>query len=478
MSWKDTSYPILARIPSIKRPTGHVKFNHKIMWTGLVLLAYFLLTNVGLFGLSAESSDLFGQFRSILAGEQGSILQLGIGPIVTAGITMQLLKGANLLPLDLTDPRDQALYQSLQKAAIIFVGCLTAFFMVFVGNFLSADPSVAEALGLTLLAVNFLIFLQISFGGVIILYLDEIITKWGIGSGVGLFIIAGVSQAIIGGFLYEVLAGWYAIAVNGLGASPLTADGLTVLFLGEGYILAVLTTLFIIAIVVAAESTRIEIPLSSARIKGARGRFPVKLIYASVMPLIFVRAIQANIQFMGQITASQLGDSMPAWLGTYVDGQAVGGLFYYLTPIFGPQDWMWFMAGATGEPWQIGIRILVDLTFLIVGGALFAVFWVETADMGASSSAKQIHRSGMQIPGFRRNTQIVEKVLDRYIPYITVLGGVILGVLAAFANLLGTIGGVTGTGLLLAVSITYKLYEEIANEQLMEMNPLLRQFFD
>jgi preprotein translocase subunit SecY len=45
------------------------------------------------------------------------------------------------------------------------------------------------------------------------------------------------------------------------------------------------------------------------------------------------------------------------------------------------------------------------------------------------------------------------------------------------ANMLGTIGSVTGTGLLLAISITYKIYEEIAEAQLMEMSPQLRQFF-
>ena len=478
MSWKQTVAPVLMRLPTVERPTGHVPFKKKLLWTTGVLMVYFVLTNVGLFGLSEAGSDMFGQFRSILAGGQGSLLQLGIGPIVTASITLQLLKGADMLPLDMQDPRDQTIYQNLQKGLVMLVCVITAFPMVFMGDFLPADPSLASALGVSLFAIQMLIFAQVAFGGVIILYLDEVISKWGIGSGVGLFIIAGVSQSLIGGLVHEVLTGWYHIATDGLGASLLTADGLMALFLGQGHILAILTTLAIIGVVVYAESTRVEIPLSNARVKGARGRFPVKLIYASVMPLIFVRAIQANIQFLGQIINSQLGASMPSWLGVYADGQAVGGLFYYLSPIYGPQDWMWWMAGATGEPWQIGIRLFVDLLFLIVGGAVFAVFWVETADMGADSTAKQIQNAGMQIPGFRRNTQVVEKVLDRYIPYITVIGGVLIGVLAAMANLLGTIGGVTGTGLLLAVSISYKMYEQMAKEQLMEMNKHFRKLFE
>jgi preprotein translocase subunit SecY len=60
---------------------------------------------------------------------------------------------------------------------------------------------------------------------------------------------------------------------------------------------------------------------------------------------------------------------------------------------------------------------------------------------------------------------------------LTVIGGALVGVLAVGANMLGTIGGVSGTGLLLTVSITYKLYEEIAEEQLMEMHPMMRQMF-
>jgi preprotein translocase subunit SecY len=114
---------------------------------------------------------------------------------------------------------------------------------------------------------------------------------------------------------------------------------------------------------------------------------------------------------------------------------------------------------------------------MVIGGAIFAIFWVETADMGPEATAQQIKNSGMQIPGFRKNTSVIEKVMERYIPQVTVLGGALVGLLAVAANMLGTIGGVSGTGLLLAISITYKLYEEIAEEQLMEMHPMMRQMF-
>jgi preprotein translocase subunit SecY len=486
MSWKEAAEPVLSRMPVVERPAGHVPFRRKLTWTAGILVVYFFLTNINPFGLAVgQGSDFFGQFRSVLAGSSGSLLQVGIGPIVTASIVLQLLGGANLLGLDTDDPRDQVLYQGLQKLLVIIVTALTAAPMVFTGQFLPADPAVGQALGIGTFGVKSLIFVQIFIGGVLLLFMDEIVSKWGVGSGVGLFIIAAVSQQIVGGFFsFSALgargffANWYAIATGGtqLG-SPFTSAGLESLLFEPGNILALFTTVFIFGIVVYAESVRVEIPLSHARVKGARGRFPVKLIYASVLPMILVRALQANIQFVGQLLSSQWA-GMPAWLGVYGEqGQPTSGLFYYLNPIQQPEQWMWFRGAATGEPWMIAVRLAIDLTFMIVGGAIFAIFWVETTGMGPEATAKQIQNSGMQIPGFRRNPQVVEKVMERYIPQVTVIGGALVGFLAVMANLLGTIGSVSGTGLLLAVSITYKLYEEIAEEQLMEMHPMMRQMF-
>jgi len=488
MSWKEVAEPVLTRMPVVERPAGHVPFKRKLTWTAGILIVYFFLTNINPFGLAAgQGTDFFGQFRSVLAGESGSLLQVGIGPIVTASIVLQLLGGANLLGLDTNDPRDQVLYQGLQKLLVIIVTALTAAPMVFTGEFLPADPAVSEALGIGTFGVELLIFSQVFVGGVLILFMDEIVSKWGVGSGVGLFIIAAVSQQIVGGFFsFSALgesgffASWYTIIFGDFqeSLSPFTATGLDSLLFDPGSILALFTTVFIFGIVVYAESVRVEIPLSHARVKGARGRFPVKLIYASVLPMILVRALQANIQFLGQILSSQVG--MPDWLGVYADGQPIAGFFYYLNPIQQPQQWMWFrgeLEAASIEPWMIGIRLAVDLTFMVVGGAIFAIFWVETTGMGPEATAKQIQSSGMQIPGFRRNPQVVEKVMERYIPQVTVIGGALVGFLAVLANLLGTIGQVSGTGLLLAVSITYKLYEEIAEEQLMEMHPMMRQMF-
>jgi len=491
MTWKDTAEPVLTRLPAIRRPDGHVPFRRKLGWTAGILVLYFFLTNVLLFGVG-ESSEVFGRFRSILAGASGSLMQVGIGPIVTASIVLQLLGGSDLLGLDTqNNPRDQVLYQGLQKFLVIIMTALTALPMVYAG-FLTPNGSVANSLGIPVAGLELIIFFQVFVGGILILYMDEVVSKWGIGSGIGLFIIAGVSQRLISGLVAMepiinqpsgivedgILVVWGQMAL-GLRdrPNPITPGGFEELIFGDAQLLAILTTVAIFVIVVYAESVRVEIPLSNARVKGARGRFPVKLIYASVLPMILVRALQMNLQFMGQGLNRAVG--LPSWLGVYVDGSPVDGLFYYLAPIQSPQDWMWFAYSVEGSPeiWQILLRVSVDLTVMIIGGAIFAIFWVRTTNMGPEATAQQIHGSGMQIPGFRQNVQSIERVLEQYIPQVTVIGGALVGVLAVGANMFGTIGNVTGTGLLLTVSITYKLYEQIAEEQLMEMHPMMRKMF-
>ena len=489
MSWKDAAEPVLTRMPAVRRPEGHVPFKRKLGWTAGILVLYFFLTNVMLFGLEGEGTEVFGQFRSILAGGQGTLMQVGIGPIVTASIVLQLLGGADLLGLDTqNNPRDQVLYQGLQKLLVVIMVALTGLPMVFAGNFLPPDGDLAMQLGISEFGLSWIIFLQVFLGGIIILFMDEVVSKWGVGSGIGLFIIAGVSQRLVGGLLATPIFGqdwgiipmWVRMVGGWADTPPITTiDGLRALFIGEGRLLAIFTTIAIFVIVVYAESVRVEIPLSNARVKGARGRFPVKLIYASVLPMILVRALQMNVQFVGNIMYAQMGNAMPAWLGQYdANGQVTGGLFYFLAPIQSPQDWMWFAGGGAGNaPWEILIRVGIDVTVMVLGGAIFAIFWVKTTDMGPEATAEQIHGSGMQIPGFRQNKRSIARVLEQYIPQVTVIGGALVGLLAVGANMLGTIGGVSGTGLLLTVSITYKLYEEIAEEQLMEMHPMMRQMF-
>jgi preprotein translocase subunit SecY len=469
----DRMEPLLAAMPAVRSPEGHVHFKNKLIWTVAILILYFALTNIPLFGIAPLSQDLFQAWRALLAGASGSIVQLGIGPIVTASIVLQLLKGADILHIDTSETRGQVMYMGLQKILVMVMIVIEAAPNL-VGGFLQPDPVIAQQFfGGNLFAVSFLIFIQICIGGLLIFFMDEVVTKWGIGSGVGLFIIAGISQALVNGFV-----NWAAVADQyPVGFFPrLVAIGLDggsyLTYFGKD-ILAFITTIAIFLIIVYVESTRIEIPLAHAQVRGARARFPVKLIYASVLPMILVRVLQANIQMVGMF----LSNVNITLFGSFQGSTPLNGIMYYLAPINGPDQWMWWIHDLGHAPWEVLLRLGVDITFMVVGGAIFALFWIKTAGLDSKDVARQIQLSGMSIPGYRRNPQVLEKYLDRYIPRVTVIGGVFIGVLSVIANLFGVIGGVSGTGLLLTVSITYRLYEEIASQQIMEMYPFMRTFF-
>lgn len=458
MSIKETAENIFMYIPAVRQPDKKVSFKTKVGWTLSMLVLYFVMTNVLILGAQAGSSS-FGNFRNILAGAQGSIFQLGIMPIVTASIVLQIITGTDLLPLDLNNPRDQNLYQGLRRFLIIIMVVVNAIPIVFSGAFLQP---IGLGLGLGTFAVNMIILLQISIGGLMIFYMDDVVSKWGIGSGLGLFIIAGISQRFIGGLLTEVFVGWWDI-ITGKVDLGFTLSAAEKLLINDGYILPILVTIGIFAIVVAAESTKVQIPIQRIQ-TGQSAKYDIKLIYASVLPIILVRAIQANIQFVGQGLNGFLGTSMPSWLGVYSSSGVEGGLFYILTPIYSPQDWMWFVGFETADPHLIVLRLLFDFTFMTVGGAVFAMFWIRTTNKDAEAIAKQLSVQDMEIPGFRSSPQRMERVLDRYIPYVTIIGGALIGALAVVAGMLGTIGGVSGTGLLLAVSITVKIYDQVKEE--------------
>ncbi|MCL7414492.1 MAG: preprotein translocase subunit SecY [ANME-2 cluster archaeon] len=509
MTFKDTIEPFLRRLPAVSRPEGHVHFKKKLGWTIGILLLYFALSNIPLFGMSAESIDLFEQYRAFFAGASGSLMLLGIGPIVTASIVLQLLVGADVIRMDLSDPQDQAIFQGTQKLLVFVMIVLESLPQILGGyilpdiglaTILSADFNLSPAGGVDL--VILIIFIQIFIGGTLVLFMDEVVSKWGIGSGVGLFIVAGVAQSIVTGLFSITRPGGPGSAPVGLlpkwlffttdvGLGNLLADNMFQNVFIDGGILALISTILIFLMVVYVESTRIEIPLAHSAVRGARGRFPVKLIYASVLPMILVRALQANLQMIGLL----LYGKGITFLGTFTGNTATSGLMYYLAPLNSPSDWIPSLvkqnfadlntqyANTTGfvpvdvpATWQIGMHVFVDAAMLILGGIIFALFWVETTGMNAKNTAQKIHNSGMQIPGFRRNIDSIERVMNRYIPRVTIIGGAFIGLLTLVASLLGTLGGAGGTGLLLAVSIVYRLYEDLASEQMMEMHPMMRQF--
>ena len=493
--------PIGDRLPAVKRPEGHVHFRTKIMWVAVVLILYFIMSNVYVWGLDqSESLDIFAQYRTIMAGASGTILQLGIGPIVTASIIMQLFVGAKIIRLDLSNRKDKACYQSVLKLLVIVMIFIEAIPQVF--GYLIPSAALEDNFGGA--GSKLIIILQLFIGSYLVFLFDEIVSKWGIGSGISLFIAAGVSQAIFTGTLNWVAvdsssavslsnppAGTIPKAIYiimNTDAGEMASGGYETILLGQpNPLIALIGTLIIFLVVVYLESTRIELPISHGNARGARGRYPIKLMYASNIPVILMSALLANISMVCLLLYSNdflsgiplLGGNQ--YLGYYADGSttASGGIAWYLSTPQGVVDWLLPILNPVSYGNDHSVleniaHVLIYLSVMVIGSVMFAKFWVETTNLGSESVAKNIMRSGMQIPGFRRDPRILKRILDRYIPTITVLSGALIGLLAAVADMIGTTGNATGTGLLLTVGIVIRFYESLGKEQMMEMNPTLR----
>ena len=495
--------PISDRLPVIKRPEGHVHFRTKMMWVVIVLVVYFVMTNVYIYGLDqVKTLDLFAQYRTIMAGSSGSLLQLGIGPIVTASIIMQLFVGAKIIKLDLTSKKDKACYQSVLKLVVIFMIVFEAVPQVF-GYLVPSDAFVGHFGNF---GAKALIVLQLFLGSSIVFLMDELISKWGIGSGISLFIAAGVAQQLFTGTF-----NWYAVnpdAAMGMdnlpaGAIPkalyvitnstsadMAGGGYELIFMGQpNPLIALIGTIAIFMLVAYLESTRVELALAHKGARGARGRYPIKLLYASNIPVILMSALLANVSMFALLFfTNDFLSGIPLLggngnLGYFAPGEtaASGGIAWYLSAPAGLSDWLLPIIdpvtyGNTHTPLLNIMHVLIYFSVMVLGSILFAKFWISTTGMGSEKVAQQIQRSGMQMPGFRRDPRILERVLDRYIPTITVLSGAIIGALAAASDMIGTVGNASGTGVLLAVSIMIHFYEAMGREQMMEMHPVMREF--
>jgi protein transport protein SEC61 subunit alpha len=460
-------------IPTVKSPDRRVPFREKLGWTVIVLVIFLLLSNIPIYGVSQTGTvDYLYWMRVILASTHGTLMELGIGPIVTAGLIMQLLAGSKIIKIDLSDPDDRSKFTASQKSlAMLMTGIQAAAYII------------SGAYGTSLTLVNqTLVFLQLLFAGLVVILLDELTQKgWGLGSGVSLFIVANVSQQILWKslsplassdtyFIGAVLATVQALASGGL-------QGLAKVFVSRpsdaGSTLGLLVTIIVFVVVIYFETYRVNIPLQYAKYRGFRGSYPIKLLYVSNIPVILVQSLFATILFWVQIVGQHNPGGINPWLDLIavfkqkvdtsgnITYQPIGGLVYYITP---PQG----LVSVVQNP----VQAIVYLGLMVVLCAVFAKIWVELSGIAPRDIADQLYSSGMQIPGFRRSPLIMEQVLQRYIPVVALLGGMIVGLLAGLADFFEALG--TGMGVLLTVGIIYQLYQTIAQEQMADMHPAIR----
>ena len=438
---------LLLLLPEVKNPIKKQSLKQKLIWTGIVLLLYLFLASVPLFGITSKSAEYFKTLELLMGAKIGKLLTLGIGPIVTSSIVLQLLKGAGILKFDMTSEDGKFIYSGTHKLLTFLFIILESIVYVKFGA-VTAQPG-----------LFFIVSLQLALGAFIVFYLDEVVKKWGFGSGVSLFIAAGIAQAVF----IQVFSPFTTdgiMSISNVENPPVGKFFQLFLYLSSGNMDLLLSsvigpiaiTLLLFFVIVFFQSVNVEIPLSFGRIRGQSTKWPLNFFYSGVIPVILISALSANFRFWA--FAWESFKNLPQ------GSSGFSNFISYIRPLSGS---IWTNLGNffTMNIWP---HYLSYSLFMVVGSTLFAYFWVQTSGMDSKSQAKQIINSGLQIPGFRSDIRIIEKVLDRYIIPLTLMGGVGIGIMASTADMLGALS--SGTGILLLIMIIYQFYQQIARESM------------
>jgi preprotein translocase SecY subunit len=468
-------------LPEIPKPEKKPTLNERFVWTAIALVAYLVMATTPLYGFGGpgHQQDQLAFLRVVFASTQGTLMELGIGPIVTSGLILQLLVGSDIIKLNMSDSADRAIFGSATKflTLIVIVGESLAYIL---GGALG--PACSAGVTTNCLSPNqdLVIFVQLFVASLMVLLLDEMIQKgWGIGSGVSLFILAGVCQTVM---WYTFSPTRFQVSANVtelFGFVPATisaffSNTLPSIVVRQFKYPSLLTfslTLVMLLVLIYIEGIRVELPITSIKYRGFQGVYPIKLLYVSNIPVILVSALGANITFFSRLLYNYFGSNPPGWLGwvakfpvatnsTSTSSFPIGGIVYYMTAPQGVNQ-------TVSDP----IHAAIYLLYLVGMAVLFARLWVEIGGLNPKAVAKNLMDAQVQVPGFRRTGLSIEQMLNRYIPTLTIIGGILIGLVAGVSDLFGVFG--TGIGILLMVDIILQYYQMLLKEQVEEVSPAL-----
>lgn len=363
-------------------------------------------TNNQFFGLLSIFSG--GGFSTL------SIVMLGVGPYITASIIMQL--GTVIFP------QIKRMYNEEGEAGrtkfIAFARTLTIPLSILQGvAFLSLLESQGIIGSLSPLAFAINVFL-VAAGSMLLMWIGELITEFGIGNGISLIIFAGIVSHIPAG-ISQLL---YTASTANIPA-----------YLG----FAVLALAAIFAVVVVSEAER-SIPIAYARQvrgavthSGAATYLPIRLLQAGVIPIIFALSLlllpQMIFTALSAVGVSGFEALASGYAAFSANPFAHGAVYFVLVVMF-----TYFYTSITFEPHRV---------------------------------AENLQKSGAFVPGVRPGKE-TEHFIATVVNRITLPGAVFLGLIAVIPFIVQGITGVTailvgGTALLIAVTVLLDLIRKI-----------------
>ncbi|PRQ47316.1 putative SecY/SEC61-alpha family protein [Rosa chinensis] len=433
-----------------------ITFKEKFVFTAASLFIFRVCSQFPLYGIDYSTFNKFDTFywmRAILAtSPTGTVMGLGISPIVTSGMIMSFLASSKLIQVNNRIREDLELFNGAQKLLGVLIAVGQAVTYVLSGMY--GNVGFVNAL---------LIITQLSLAGVIVMCLDELFQKgYGlVSSASSLFVTANICENII----------WKAFdpaTVNsGSGGAHEFIGALVALFhliisrtdkisaIREAFfrehlpnVTNLLATIFIFLIVVYLQCFHVALKVRS---KGAASSYPIKLFYTSNMPVILQSALVSNLCFVSHFLHKRyngnnnfLVNLMGKWKESGQLNILIGGLSYYVTA---PAS----LADMAADP----IHAMFYLVFMLATCALLSKTWIRFSGSSARDVAKQLKEQNMGIHGHKDSS--LEKKLNRNIPIAAALGGMCIGALTVAADLMGAMG--SGAGILLAVTIIYQCWE-------------------
>lgn len=363
-----------------------------------------------------SGSEFFG-FLNIFSGggmSNLSIVMLGVGPYITASIIMQLLT--------MMSPRIKAMYQEEGEAGrkkfnnysrLITVPIAIVqgfgFLVIFQRSGLIAD------LGLANLSMNLLVIVA---GSMVMMWIGELMTEFGIGNGTSLLIFAGIVSRL-------------PTEISRMSLS-FSASQIPV------FILFIAVALIVIYAVVFISEAERPVPVTYAkRVRGSQVSggvstyLPLRVNQAGVIPIIFAMSIllfpQMIFKFISGITSGTIA-SIASTLNDWISNQWIYAALYFLLVFV----FTYFYTAITFDPDQI---------------------------------SKNLQQGGAFIPGVRPGASTSE-YLGKVLTRITLVGALFLGIIAVLPLIVKSLTGITaiaigGTALLIVVSVVIDLIKKI-----------------
>jgi len=437
-------------------------FKEKIMWTGTVLFVYLICCQIPLYGtVKQEGADPLYWLRVILASNKGTLMELGISPIITSSMIMQLLAGTKLIDVNMRSQMDRECFNATTKffGFIMAIGEALAYL-------LSGMYGEVDKLGIFNAVA---ILLQLTLAGLIVQLLDELLQKgYGLGNGISLFIATNICEIILWKSFSPITIKTeqdteFEGAIIALFHSLLTKSNKVMALQHAFYrenapnISSLLATVIVFLVVIYFQGFRVELTLSHRRVRGHKLPYPIKLFYTSNIPIILQTAFVSNLYFFSQVLHRKYkGNYFVSFLGkwseTDVNGMSapVGGLAYYISP---PRNFFDIQT----DPFHA----LFYYAFVMCSCAFFSRLWIDISGQSSKDIMKQLMDQDLMIEGWRETSMV--KQLARYINTAAAFGGICIGALCIFADFMGAIG--SGTGILLAVTIIYQYFEQISKEK-------------